>query len=753
MRILKTTLLALLAVFFVVAAIFLAVDGNLARLTGWYHYRPGMPMISAETASQLENVGWMRIEDLHDQIECRKDECGDWWIIKPFHDRLDPGVVRSILLFTANSKIVDTLPLNNTTRGSMREFGVETSPHTITLKLKDGKDSYTTVARYTLGSTSPWLADAEDGKGGVLPTSYLRTDFYGRDKRIHVVTGNILRLFRNGLEALRDSHPLLFPADELRHITIAPNDGECVKMHRASAEAEWVIAEPCLAAADQGQVDKLLSCLSRVTALRVEDAADVRLPEKPDCTITLGTGEKAQAAGMVLYPPFFSEKDGQQVRYATVAGRPVVFTLRDEPKVERRGSYSAIVGAVCKLPVLNEKAMAQVKMSQSGDALYMSDVPMTLPQLRSTRFADIDYKDVERIYLRSRFARHPLQVRLVPGDSDSGVADAWIFAAEGQPMRLAETEMVKQLVNGLRDIPVTGFLADIHPGEEAEIRRRFGLDAPTYVLVIAPRSCAYRATLFGHDLPLVRDHSPRAFYITRYTDPQSGKGAWVGMEEGGNSIYALSTKLTRNLSLQANRWKQRNLLSFPISALRKLTLGYQQAPLELEYDYIGESWTGTLKGEDISLGINTHRAEHYVRRLQGLRVDHWVSGDDEDAKRMLSNPVFHVSLDLEMTDYSDVESVVIESDNEDIDTLDDATAGNGDKVERLLAEDDATSKAMRDLALAERKTIKRTVTIEIAPMNNVSDTPPFYGRIRETGEMFVLSFGDAQGLAAGLLDM
>lgn len=752
MRILKTTLLALLAALFVVAAIFLAVDGNLARLTGWYHYRPGMPLFSAETASQLENVEWMRIEDLHDRIECRKDANGDWWIIKPFHDRLDPKVVRDILLFTAHSKIVDTLPLNNTTRGSMREFGVETSPHTITLKLKDGKDSYTTVARYTLGSASPWLADAEDGKGGVLPTSYLRTDFYGRDKRIHVVTGNILRLFRNGLEALRDSHPLLFREDELKHITIAPANGERVNMHRASAEAEWVIAEPCFAATEQGQVDKLLSYLSRVTALRVEDSADVRLPEKPDCTITLGTGENAKISEMALYPPFFSEKDGQQVRYATVVGRPVVFTLRDEPKVERRGSYSAIIGAVCKLPVLNEKAMAQVKMSLSGDALYMSDVPLTLAQLRSTRFADIDYKDVERIYLRSRFARHPLQVRLVPGDADSGVADAWIFSAEGRPMRLAETDMVKQFVNGLRDIPVTGVLADIAPGEEAEVRRRFGLDTPTYVLVIAPRSCAYRATLFGHDLPLVRDHSPRAFYITRHTDPLSGKGTWVGMEEGGNSVYALSTKLTRNFSLQANRWKQRNLLSFPLSALRKLTLGYQQAPLELEYDYIGESWTGTLKGEDVSLSINPHRAEHYVRRLQGLRVERWLSRDDEDAKRMLAHPVFHVSLDLEMTDYSDVESVVIESDSEDIAALEAAGADNRDKVEQLLSEDDATSKAMRDLALAERKTVKRTVTIDIAPMNNISDKPPFYGRIRETGEMFVLSFGDAQGLAASLLD-
>lgn len=320
-------------------------------------------------------------------------------------------------------------------------------------------------------------------------------------------------------------------------------------------------------------------------------------------------------------------------------------------------------------------------------------------------------------------------------------------------MRLAETEMVKQLINGLRDIPVSDFLADIHAGEEAEVRHRFGLDAPTYILIISPRSCAYRATLFGHDLPLVKDHAPRAFYLTRYTDPQSGKGTWVGMEEGGNSVYALSTKLTRNFSLQANRWRQRNLLSFPLSALRKLTLDYRKAPLELEYDYIGESWTGTLAGKDISPHINPHRAEHYVRRLQGLRVDRWLSPDDEDALRMLANPAFRVSLELEMTDYSDMESLVIAPDDDTFNTLDDATVDHRDKVKQLLSENDETAKAMRDMALAERKTIKRTVTIEIAPMNNISDTPPFYGRIRETGEVFILTFTDAQGLAGSLLDM
>ena len=170
MRILPTIILTLLAAGTVTLSAFLAIDGNLARITGWYRFEPGMPLFSQENTRQLSEVCWMRIRDLHDEIVCAKDETGTWWIIKPFKDRLAPSAVQAIFAFTANARLVDTLPLNNITRSNMREFGVETAPHSIVLKKPDGKDGLTTVARYTLGSTSPWLADGGDGET-LLPTS------------------------------------------------------------------------------------------------------------------------------------------------------------------------------------------------------------------------------------------------------------------------------------------------------------------------------------------------------------------------------------------------------------------------------------------------------------------------------------------------------------------------------------------------------------------------------------------------------
>ena len=103
MRILYTIFLGLIAGLMITASVFLTIDGNLAKLTGWYRVTPGMPLFTNEHSSQLSQVSWMRIADLHDTIECEKDSNGTWWIIKPFRDKLDPMVATYILNFAQNA--------------------------------------------------------------------------------------------------------------------------------------------------------------------------------------------------------------------------------------------------------------------------------------------------------------------------------------------------------------------------------------------------------------------------------------------------------------------------------------------------------------------------------------------------------------------------------------------------------------------------------------------------------------------------
>ncbi len=757
-RIIPTLLLTSLAGLSVTAAVFLAVDGNLARLTGWYRYEVGMPLFPKENTEQLNNVCWMRISSLHDRVECAREKDGTWWITAPFRDRMSPVAAQAIFSFTEKAKLVDTLPLNKTTRSNLREFGVESSPHTITLKVPSGENDMSTIARYTLGNASPWLADGGDGET-LLPTTYLRTDFYGRDKRIHVVSGNILSIFKDGLSALRDPHPLHFEPDAVRGITLSGSVVQAkggvaqVALSRLSAESPWNMLEPTLTTAEQDNVASLLSRLASLSAIRVEEPEEVGPIGEPELSIRLTGDWGEKPLELHLYPPFLSPVDDQQLCYATVGDRTAIFTLQVEPRVLRRGSYARIVNAACSLPVLPEKILAQLKSGVG--TVYTGDLPVAMEKLRSMRFTDIDPRDVGRVSLRSRYAAHPLRLILIPGDTESQVGDTWMYSAAGARYTEAETDVVKRFLTGLSEIPVEDIVEDIPPGGDVQAAMlKYGLNAPDYVLSILPRPCTLRAVLFGVDLPLVRDRAPRSFYIKRYHDPETGRGQWLGMEVGTNTITRLSTRMTRSFSLLPETWKKRNIASFPISALRRLTLGFTEAPLVLNYDYIGESWTGTLNGEDVTPRINPHRAEYYVRQLQKVRATQWLDREDPQAIAALQKPAFSVKLELEMTDYSDVDAITIDSPT-DVSEGSIGADGRARKeiVKELLSGTGELDEQMRQMALAERKTHQKNITLEIAPADNTSDQPFFYGRIVETGELFMLNFADAQGLAGRILDM
>ncbi len=742
-RFLPTIVLSLLAAGAITLSVFLAIDGNLARVTGMYRFKPGMSLFSKERLSLLDDVCWMRIQDLHDTIVCAKDDHGAWWIIRPFKDRLAPEVAHAIFAFTRQAKLVDTLPLNNITRSNMREFGVETSPYHITLKRPQGKDSLTTVVRYTLGSTSPWLADAGDGKT-LFPTTYLRTNFYGRDKRIHVVSGNILSLFKDGLEALRDPYPLRFTPDLVRNITIASESAPELKLHRLSAESPWSIVAPVIADADDDNVHNFIQKLLALKSIRVENEIEVSLPEKPTYTITLEGEWEGNSKVLKIYDTFSQNGDEQKYCHATINDRPVVFSLLAEPRNLHTGSYSRLIKAVCELPVLPGKSLAQVRMANKQSTV--SDIPLTKDKLRSKLFANVEADDVARFSLRSVRGRGVIRGLLIPGDKDSKVPDNWMVASATTSYEEAETPTVENLLKSFKGIPVEQIVVDAAPGTNMDSHlAEYGLDTPDYILAIQPRPCLLRATLFGNDLPFLKDRNNRHFLIRRIPDATTGKTKWYGTEMGSNAICQLSSKFARMLSLRIEKWKSRKLLNFNISAVRKLRLDYQQAPLELEYEYMGETWTGTLKGEDITPRINPHRAVFYLRRLQDLKVSQWLDPNDEDAVQALKKPAFRIQLDLEITDYSDAESTLIEQDE---------TAGQiTDTPEGMLQEQGADADILRSLATMTRKTHKETKTIEIAPANYDSDKPFFYGRLVETGQTFVLPYEKAQSLAGDFLEM
>lgn len=726
MKILTTILLSLLAIGMTTMAVILAVNGNLASITGWYNFRPGMPLLAKNLQNSIKDASWMRIKDLHDEIECERDAQGNWWIRQPFTDRMDPYAVEAILKFTALSKVVGTIPINTETRKNMGEYGVETSPIHVTIK-KDDDEGHATMARYTLGNASPWYADAEDGKS-LLPTTYLRTSFYGKDKRVHVVSGNILNIFKNGLEALRDPRPLAFDPATLNQITIENKGAETITLS-ATCQNNWSIQAPVAASVNADNVEDLLSSLVQLKAVQVQDLTkDIKLPE-PELVITLHEASKEHK--LTLYPAFAS--DNRQVCYARVNDRNVLFTLLYEKTAINKGSYASIINAVCKLPVLTEQQLAQVRSKQHVS--YIKDLPHTLTSLRSHQFSSsIEPKKVMRVSLRTGRANSSAIVLLrVPGDKDSQVEDKWFCSATSQTKyRPAEEAVVMNFLHAFGSVPVKEIVEDIPIGGDVKAAmQKYNLLTPTYTIMILQKNL------------MTQEEETHIFYISRAKSPQ-GRIAWYGIEKDRNSICRLDTKMTQLLSPRLAKWQSRNVFSFPISAVRRVTQNFMKAKVELNYDYIGEDWTGTLNGKDITPDINIHRASNYVRNLQKLKVHQWIDPYDQDALDALQKPVFSVVLDLELVDYDDAEQYSVEHQGEVEIT---------DNPEEMLDGTEAIDEHLRNIAMAKRKVTKHTCTLEIAPALYDSDKPFFYGRIVETGELFIIKFDEAQRLGSSVIEL
>jgi hypothetical protein len=76
-----------------------------------------------------------------------------------------------------------------------------------------------------------------------------------------------------------------------------------------------------------------------------------------------------------------------------------------------------------------------------------------------------------------------------------------------------------------------------------------------------------------------------------------------------------------------------------------------------------------------------------------------------------------------------------------------------DTPEGMLQETGSDADILRSLVSMTRKTRPESRTIEIAPASYNSDTPFFYGRLVETGQLFILPYEIANSLAGDFLEM
>lgn len=132
-----------------------------------------------------------------------------------------------------------------------------------------------------------------------------------------------------------------------------------------------------------------------------------------------------------------AESDKRTYRYAKVPDRDSVFLLQAREDVQRGGSYATLLNGVLELPVLPEKAIGQIK---SGNRpAYTRNLELTADDLRSLQFSDLAANDVARVSIRSMRSADSIRLVKIPGNTEGGVNDEWMYAEGSRPFLLRRT--------------------------------------------------------------------------------------------------------------------------------------------------------------------------------------------------------------------------------------------------------------------------------------------------------------------------
>ena len=572
MRILRFILLVLVTLAAIGAAVLLTIDGNLSRIIGRTAFSSGERLFPY-TKEEMNEISWMRINCGGDMAEFRRRPNGVWWGEKPWDDRMDPRAAAAILQYTYSTSIVDALPLHKIDSASLKEFGVKTTPITITLKemSADGRRS-STMARYTLGSTAPWLVDDTENQT-TDDTTYMQTDFYGRDSRILVGTGNILPLFKSGIRQLRDHRPLLIHPAMPASIEIN-NKGQRIALERPSPDPRtpWKITYPLPLDTDPQMMDVLLGTLQKLTAVRVYDPEETSVPDMTDDQVTsvsirnftgrlAGDGKslavEEKPVTLRIYPPSDNSNLAELVK-ATVSDRKAVFEL-----AQTTGSNKEVPG--------------------------VRNIPLDLNLLRSKQLTDIgDYK-ITGLSIRRSLQDYPTIVRFVQGDEKTGQQPTWMYTAEGSRYQEVNPDHLVSLLKTAKTGNVAGFASD-----KATDLAVYGLDNPllTLTMSLLPK-------------PNEEPRPPVTVFFSKGTD-----GSWYARQSGKPTVVMLDNEYMKNFTANALAWKKKSLLSFNRYNLKEMHLERigSGGALVLKFDRLDDSWTASKDGRDETQHNTPNRA-------------------------------------------------------------------------------------------------------------------------------------------------
>ncbi len=329
------------------------------------------------------------------------------------------------------------------------------------------------------------------------------------------------------------------------------------------------------------------------------------------------------------------------------------------------------------------------------------NLPLALNQLRSKQLTDIaDYK-ITGLSIRKGLQEYPIIARFAAGDEQSGVKGTWLYTADGSRYQEVNPDHLVAILRKIKEGKVTGFATD-NPTDMSI----YGLDAPelTLTMSLLPK-------------PNEEPKPPVIVFFGRGAD-----GSWYAQQAGTQTVVILDDNYMKELLANSLAWRRKSLFNFSRFDLKEMRLERigMGSPLVLKFDKLDDSWTATKDGKDETLNINPNRANRYLMELEKLEAVAWLPLDDVNSLRALCNPVFRLTLVLQV--YKDANPTESKPDSSGL-----SFAPN-------------------------QEVIEKTLILEIAPAGELGYSRFYYGRLNTSPNYFILNMDAVRLLGASLAE-
>ncbi|MBC7979618.1 MAG: DUF4340 domain-containing protein [Armatimonadetes bacterium] len=234
----------------------------------------------------------------------------------------------------------------------------------------------------------------------------------------------------------------------------------------------------------------------------------------------------------------------------------------------------------------------------------ISELPLTVNELRDPKLTNLNIASIRAIAIETATSPTILLSRDPP--------DSWL-ATIGGKAQPANEQRLYELLKSATESRAIGFETDAAPEDLSP----WGLHKPILTLTFLAANSEALAISFGLD----------------------ARGNLFAKRKASPGIMRLENRFLETIATRPHDWRNARLWALSrvdTTAIVRTETG--SPPLELRYDFLGETWKAFQAGNEATANLDPARANFLLGILETLEVSRWLSTADETALAALEKP-------------------------------------------------------------------------------------------------------------------